>query len=71
MTSNDVVEAFVTVACVAPKKTMLLASVVLKFVPVMVTVVPIGPVVGAKLAWVGTDDELQTAPDGVSLASFS
>ena len=45
--------AAVTVARVAPKKTILLAAVVLKFVPVMVTDVPIGPLVGAKEVMVG------------------
>ena len=41
--------AAVTVAAVAPKNTMLLAAVVLKFVPVMVTEVPTGPEAGEKL----------------------
>jgi len=43
----------VTVAIVAPKKTILLAGVVLKFVPVMVTVVPIGPLPGLKVVMTG------------------
>ena len=38
----------------APKKTMLLAGVELKFVPVIVTVVPMGPLAGEKLVMVGT-----------------
>lgn len=54
MTVKLVVVAVVTVACVAPKKTMLLAGVELKFVPVIVTDVPIGPLVGVKLVMVGT-----------------
>ena len=40
-------------AAVAPKNTMLSAAVVLKFVPVMVTVVPTGPLVGLKDVMVG------------------
>ena len=43
----------VTVAATPLKFTVLLAGVVLKFVPVMVTVVPTGPLAGAKLAIVG------------------
>ena len=54
----------VTVAAVPLNITMLFAGVVSKFVPVMVTVVPMGPLAGAKLVIVGT--ELQTVPDGVS-----
>ena len=46
--------AAVTVACVAPKKTMLLAGVALKFVPVMVTEVPTAPLVGVNKVMVGT-----------------
>jgi len=45
--------AAVTVARVAPKKTMLLAGVALKFVPVMVTDVPTGPLAGVKFVMVG------------------
>ena len=47
-TVSEVVVAADTVALVAPKKTMLLDSVVLKPVPVMVTVVPTGPDAGEK-----------------------
>ena len=47
--------AAVTVARVAPKYTMLFAGVVLKLVPVMVTVVPMGPLVGEKEVRVGTN----------------
>ena len=42
-----------TVACVAPKKTILFAGVVSKLVPVMVTEVPIGPFAGVKEVMVG------------------
>ena len=45
--------AAVTVAAVAPKMTTLLAGVVLKFVPVMVTDVPTTPEVGVKVVMVG------------------
>ena len=45
--------AAVTVAWVAPKNTTLLAGVVLKFVPVMVTLVPMGPEVGVNEVMVG------------------
>ena len=45
---------------------MLLAGVVLKLVPVMVTVVPAGPAAGVKLLTVGEGAETQTTPDGVS-----
>jgi len=47
-TVSEVVVAADIDAIVAPKKTTLLASVVLKPVPVMVTVVPTGPEAGAK-----------------------
>ena len=40
-------------ASIPPNFTMLLASVVLKFVPVIVTTVPIPPVAGMKLAIAG------------------
>ena len=45
--------AVVTVAWVAPKNTMLLAGVASKLVPVMVTEVPTGPLVGEKEVMVG------------------
>ena len=44
--------AAVTAALVAPKNTVFCAGVVLKLVPVMVTVVPITPLVGEKLVMV-------------------
>ena len=47
--------AAVTVAFTAPKYTILFAAVVLKFVPVMVTVVPMDPEVGEKEVMVGGD----------------
>jgi hypothetical protein len=43
-----------TVALTAPKYTMLFAAAVLNPVPVIVTVVPTGPLVGEKLVIVGT-----------------
>ena len=42
-----------TFAFTAPKYTTFFAAVELKFVPVMVTVVPIGPDVGVKEVMVG------------------
>ena len=54
VTVSTVAEAVVTVAWVAPKKTMLFAGVGSKLVPVMVTVVPIGPLVGVKEEMIGT-----------------
>ena len=54
VTVKLVVEAAVTLAFVAPKKTMLLAGVALKLLPVMVTIVPIGPLVGEKPLIEGT-----------------
>ena len=48
-------------ACVAPKKTMLLAGVALKFVPVMVTEVPTGPLGGAKDEIVGVGTNVNPA----------
>ena len=42
-----------TVAVVPLNFTVLLAAVVLKFVPVIVTVAPTKPLVGLKLAMVG------------------
>ena len=44
-----------TVACVAPKKTALLAAVELKFPPKIVTVVLTGPLKGLKLKIIGGD----------------
>jgi hypothetical protein len=48
VTVSEVVVPAVGVALIAPKYTALLAGVALKFVPVMVTVVPIVPEVGVK-----------------------
>lgn len=45
--------ADVALTAVAPKRILLLPAVVLKFVPVMVMVVPTGPLVGVKLVIVG------------------
>ena len=53
VTVSCVAVAAVTVAAVAPKITMLLAGVVLKPVPVMVSVVPVAPEVGVKEVMVG------------------
>ena len=44
--------AAVTAACVAPKNTTFWLAVALKPVPAMVTLVPIGPLVGVKLPMV-------------------
>ena len=57
VTVKLVAVAAVTVAWVVPNRTTLLAGVVLKFVPVMVTVVPTGPLVGVKLLMVGNPSE--------------
>ena len=54
VTVNCVVVAAVTVAFVAPKKTMLLAGVALKLVPEIVTDVPMGPLAGLKDVITGT-----------------
>lgn len=53
VTVNDVTDAAETVALTAPKKTMFLSAVVLKFVPVIFTIVPIGPEAGAKAVILG------------------
>ena len=53
VTVRSVLVAAVTVAWVAPKKTMLLAGVASKLLPVMVTEVPTGPLVGEKEVMVG------------------
>jgi hypothetical protein len=53
VTVKLVAVAAVTVARVAPKNTMLLADVVLKPVPVRVTVAPTAPLVGVKEVMVG------------------
>lgn len=45
---SEVDVAAETFAIVAPKNTMLLAGVVLKFVPLMVIAVPTGPEVGVN-----------------------
>ena len=54
VTVSWVVVAAVTVAFVAPKKTMLLAGVALKLVPEIVTDVPMGPLAGLKDVITGT-----------------
>jgi hypothetical protein len=54
VTVTLVAVAAVTVARVAPKNTTLLVGVALKLVPVIVTEVPILPLVGEKLDMVGT-----------------
>ena len=48
ITVSEVAVAAETVAIVAPKNTILFAGVVLKFVPLIITVVPMGPDKGAK-----------------------
>ena len=53
VTTSAVDEALEIVAAVPLNDTALLANVVLKFKPVMVTVVPIGPLVGVKLVMEG------------------
>lgn len=53
VTLKLVAVAAVTVALVAPKKTTLLTAVVLKLVPVMVTVAPTAALVGVKEVMVG------------------
>jgi hypothetical protein len=53
VTVRDIEEAELTDAFVAPKKTTLLPAVVLKFVPVIVTVVPIEPDAGENDVIVG------------------
>ena len=53
-TITDVSAAVKTTALTAPKKTILLAAVELKLVPVIVTVVPIGPDTGENVLIVGT-----------------
>ena len=53
VTDNEVAEATVTVAVTPLNLTVLLAGVVLKFVPVIITVMPAAPLVGEKLKIVG------------------
>ena len=48
ITLSEVEVADVTVALTAPNHTILFAAIVLKFVPVIVTVAPIGPEAGVK-----------------------
>ena len=48
VTVNDDVEADVTLALVAPKYTTLSFGMALKFAPLIVTIVPMGPKDGAK-----------------------
>ena len=53
ITASSVEVAVDTVAWVAPKNTMLFDCVGSKLVPVIVTVVPTGPLVGEKEVMVG------------------
>jgi hypothetical protein len=53
VTVSDVRDADLTVALVAPKNTILLLTVVLKFAPVIITVVPMGPEFGENDVIVG------------------
>jgi hypothetical protein len=62
VTLSEVEVAAVTVAFTAPKYTMLFAAVVLKFVPVIVTVAPMGPEVGEKEEIVGVVLAVGVAP---------
>src|SRR5512141_2699291 len=48
VTMSDVDAAELTDAFTAPKYTIFLEAVILKFVPLMVTLVPIGPLMGVK-----------------------
>jgi hypothetical protein len=54
VTESEVAVALTTAALLCPKNTALDANVVLKFVPVMVTVVPTAPLAGEKPVMVGT-----------------
>ena len=49
----------VTAATVVPKRTILLVGVVLKLVPVIVTDVPTGPLLGLKKVMLGAVDVLK------------
>ena len=62
----EVVVLAETTAVTPLKRTVLLVGVVLKLLPVMVTVVPMLPDVGVNDVMVGTATEPQTRPDGVS-----
>lgn len=53
-TVREVIDAAVTADVTAPKYTMLLAAIALKFVPVIMTDVPTGPEIGLKELIVGT-----------------
>ena len=63
VTLSEVDVALFTVAFTAPKYTTSFAAFVLKFVPVMVAVVPMEPEVGEKEVIVG-------GPNGVALTSL-
>ena len=69
VTVSWVVVATVTVAFVAPKKTILLEGVVMKFVPLIVTEAPTKPDVGLKEDMVGIGKNVNVAsiavPPGV------
>ena len=64
VTLSDVKVELFTIAFTAPNQTTLFATMVLKFVPVIVTDVPIGPEVGEKDVIVGI-----ILPIGVALAA--
>ena len=66
VTDREVVEAVLTVASIAPKKTMLFAGVVLKLVPVTVMVAPTLPEVGEIDEMVGWANEGADARCNVS-----
>jgi hypothetical protein len=59
VTDKLVAVALFTFAFTAPKKTMLLAAVVLKPVPEIVTAVPADPLAGEKLEIIGCPTELK------------
>ena len=60
VTVNDVVVAAVTLALTPPKNTMLFAGTGLKFVPEILTDVPIGPAIGATEVMVGWPEVIST-----------
>ena len=66
---KEVVVAEVTVALTPPNQTILFTIVELKFVPVIVTVVPTGPLVGERFVIVGCAKriELKIKPDNVAV----
>lgn len=58
-----VAELAFAVASVPLKRTVLFAGVVLKFVPVIVTMVVTGPLPGVKLVIVGSDEAMVKSPE--------